>query len=65
VCKSRRRAWRRPLRNGALQGTESELLTHPVHDSIDRPSADLTFASAVAEFVRLVEAVLSMDLLAA
>ena len=88
------------LRYKAPQGTESRLITHPVRDSNDRPSADLTFASAVAgfgmllrdseycgdfgladvldlarsstgedregyrtEFVRLVETVLSMELL--
>jgi Ca-activated chloride channel family protein len=88
------------LRYKAPQGTESRLITHPVRDSIDGPSADLTFASAVAgfgmllrdseycgdlgladvldlarsstgddregyrtEFVRLVETVLSMELL--
>jgi Ca-activated chloride channel family protein len=88
------------LRYKAPQGAESRLITHPVHDSNDQPSADLTFASAVAgfgmllrdseycgdlglpdvlnlarsstgedregyrtEFVRLVETVLSMELL--
>ena len=88
------------LRYKAPQGSESRLITHPVRDSKDRPSADLTFASAVAgfgmllrdseycgdfgladvldlarsstgedregyrtEFVRLVETVLSMELL--
>ncbi len=88
------------LRYKAPQGSESRLITHPVRDSNDRPSADLTFASAVAgfgmllrdseycgdfgladvldlarsstgedregyrtEFVRLVETVLSMELL--
>jgi Ca-activated chloride channel family protein len=88
------------LRYKAPQGTESRLITHPIRASIGQPSADLTFASAVAgfgmllrdseyrgdlgladvldlarsstgedregyrtEFVRLVETVLSMELL--
>jgi Ca-activated chloride channel family protein len=38
------------LRYKAPQGVESRLITHPVRDSNDRPSADLTFASAVAGF---------------
>ncbi|MGB6849211.1 MAG: VWA domain-containing protein, partial [Thermoanaerobaculia bacterium] len=38
------------LRYKAPHGAESKLITHPVRDSNDRPSADLTCTSAVAGF---------------